>query len=376
MKHTIRIATLLILAAVLAACGSTSETPPPTDDGNVDLAGLWTATGPSVDPSATATLEFDDGVAGDAAFLAFHPASGVTNCEIRDYARLADGGLLFGGVAFDVVAGADGSVELRIGDTTAWTLTPVEGDPPVEPCATTELSYADRANVYLRQEATLSDRGGELFFTTGIVSASSQPAVRYDPSGGSGGDGAITATYDLLGNHVVLAAVDANTLVAVVDAGSGDTVKLVDVDAGVDYPQEVDLVSVAGNAVRPRAAVYDAGARELLVVGPEVNDVGDVVTDNLLLSLDPDTLAHTGERAILPDTYVTDLALSGGDLLALVGDAVVAVDGEDPGQAQSTTTLEGFGDGFVSGIAVDGTVLRVLVNRSNYAYLYATTEVP
>ena len=122
--------------------------------------------------------------------------------------------------------------------------------------------------------------------------------------------------------------------------------------------------------------VHDAGARELLVVGTEVDASGGVVTDNLVLTLDPDTLARTDERAILPGTYVTDLAFTGSDLLALVGDAVVAVNGEDPGRAMSTTTLKGFGDGFVSGIAVDGTVLRVLVNRSNYADLYATTQVP
>lgn len=376
MIHAIRIATLLVLAATLAACGSTSDAPPPPDDATADLAGLWTATGPSVAPSATATLEFGDAVAGEAAFLALDPASGVTTCETRPYARLADGGVLFGGVAFDVVAGADDAVELQLEGTTAWTLTPVDGDPPIDPCAATELDYADRPNVYLRQEATLSDRGGELFFTTGIVSGATQPAVRYDPAGGPSGDGAVTATYDLYGNHVVLAAVDANTLVAVEDAGNGDVLRLVDVSAAPAYPVEVRLESAAGNRVRPRAAVYDAGARELLVVGTE-DGSPSTVTDNLLLTLDPDTLARTDERAILPGTYVADLALAGGgDLLALVRDAVVAVDREDPGRALSTTKLEGFDDGFVSGIAVDGTVLRVLVNRSNYAYLYATTEVP
>lgn len=374
MPHLVRIATLLILAAALGACGSTSDTAPPTDDA-VDLARLWSAEGLSVDPSTTATYEFGDAATGEAQFLAFDPDSGVTTCESPAYARLADGGLLLDGVRFDVVADAD-AVELRIEGTTVWTLTPVEGAPPVEPCATTELSYADRPNVYLRQEATLSDVGGDLFFTTGIVSGSSQPAVRYDPSAGTGGDGAVTATYDLLGNHVVLAAVDADTLVAVVGAGSGDTLKLVDVSGSVAYPVGVDLTSAAGNTVRPRAAVYDAGSRQLLVVGPEVDASFDVVTDNLLLSLDPATLARTDERAILPGAYVTDVAVTGGDLLALVDDAVVAVDGEDPGRALSTTELKGFGDGFVSGIAVDGTVLRVLVNRSNYAYLYATTEVP
>ncbi len=45
------------------------------------------------------------------------------------------------------------------------------------------------------------------------------------------------------------------------------------------------------------------------------------------------------------------------------------MDQQDPGKALSTTTLEGFDDGFVSGIAVDGAVLRLLVNGSNYAYL-------
>lgn len=373
MPHLIRIATLLIVAAALGACGSTSDTAPPTDDA-VDLAGLWSAEGLSVDPSTTATYEFGDAATGEAQFLAFDPDSGVTTCESPAYARLSDGGLLLGPVRFDVVAEAD-AVELRIEGTTVWTLTPVEGAPPVEPCATAELSYADRPDVYLRQEATLSDASGDLFFTTGIVSGSSQPAVRYDPSAGTG-DGDVTATYDLLGNHVVLAAVDADTLVAVVDAGSGDRLKLVDVSAGVTYPVEVAVESAAGNTVRPRAAVYDAGSRQLLVVGPEVDASNVVITDNLLLSLDPGTLARTDERAILPGAYVTDVALTGGDLLALVDDAVVAVDADDPGRALSTTELEGFGDGFVSGIAVDGPVLSVLVNRSNYAYLYATTGVP
>src|SRR5690606_3339868 len=74
-----------------------------------------------------------------------------------------------------------------------------------------------------------------------------------------------------------------------------------------------------GNEVSVRYGYFDSGA---VTIGGRSRDDSDV---NLLLTLDPDTLALQSTREFLPQASVDDVALLNGQLVALVNGDLVLV---------------------------------------------------
>lgn len=323
---------LLMLSLISIGCQSASNgggTPGPD---LIDLEGLWLVTpgpGSFYGAGGTTTVEFGSAASGSAQFLSQADDNDITTCERHVYAALSENVVMLD-ETFYVAEQPNADRIVLDNDTNSITLDRVSGADPVEPCeeaATTEINAFDFGTgsftglnaVGSRLYFNMDDSGSSIIaYNTATGTLGAPRTYSISVSGGThrwvmaartddlfygqcGCGGSMSANYFNLGTNTSIASVESET----------------DLGVGVSF----------------RYGYFD-GSNPVLG-GRDRN----TFEKNVLLTLDPDTLALVSQREILEGAFVSDLTLRGSDLLALVGRSLVVV-GVD-GRADRTIDVSG-----------------------------------
>jgi len=348
-----------LAVALLAATGCNSPTPPPTS-GALNLQGLWQVTpadGTSYGSGGTTTLEFGAATSGFAAFLSQADSNDITRCERHVFAVLSQSTVLLDDDYY-IADMVDADTIVLDNDTDSLTLERVTGAPPVEPCRQATVALLGTYSESSAGFTSLSAFGTRLYFN---IDDNPDSIVSFDTSTNSFGPARQYTQSVQGGTHRMVVAARSDDLFYGHCACGGST-SVDHFNLGTDASiADIDTEDL-GEEIGVRHGYFADG---MPTIGGRSRDDSAV---NLLLTLDPDTLALVSQREILPAASIDDTASLNGQVVALVNGSLVLV-GLD-GRADSTLTLEGVG-GSVNGIAAIGSLLYVVVDHStNEAGIY------
>lgn len=349
----------LACLAALVACGSPGS-PKPRPDGTFALEGLWTVTpgeGTDYGAGGTNTLEFGSEASGHASFISRSKANGIKSCEAQPYELLADGTLWLDGWAYEVHELGD--LVLLANDTDTLVLRRVDGAPPVTPCLQAEAVPFASPAVPLGDFSVLNGVGANLYFNTG---AAGNPIVALDVVSKALGT---ARTYTGTSHRWVVGARSSDLFYGHCACGGSTVIAHFDLAANTALA-DVDVREEYGTNVTIRYGYWDGA--NFVAGGRDDRD------RNLLVTLDGNTLQRLSQREFLPGAGVSDVALVGSELLALVGRKVVVV-GAD-GIAEETTDLGGLEAVTPVGIAAVGSDLFVLARDAEGNAAFFQVDLP
>lgn len=346
------------LAVVLTGCNTTSSTPVP-----IDLSGLWRVTpgtGSSYGLGGTTTVEFGTASSGLATYLSKSTANGITTCESQVYAAISDKVVLLDGTYYAATTPTADRIVLNDGTATV-TLDRVTGSPPVAGCAQGTASLVKTLPDPVSSQTTLNAVGNELYYN---LDDTHDSIVGYNTATGTFGTPRAYTDTVSGGNHrFVVAARTDNLFYGQCACGGSNTLDYFNLgtDASITH---VDTQTL-GTEISIRFGAYTSSGA--VIGGRSWSDT----TKNVLLTLNPSTLALIGQRQILPEANIRDITWRGSELLALVNGSVVVVGSS--GQATATYQLSG-ATPYVQAIAAIGsTVYAIGTTAAGDSVLYKLT---
>jgi hypothetical protein len=354
-RWSVSLLAVLVVPIVLAACGFG-----PPD--RLHLEGLWLVTpGPTTvyGSGGTTTVRFGAASSGSATYLSRSDANGITVCARHVYAVIDDGIVLLAGRYYvATVLNAD-RISLDSG-TDDLMLDRVTGPPPVAPCAEAEAVRVATFGFPTGTFTGLNAWQTRLYMNS---DAASSPIVAYDTATGVLRAARVYSQSVAGGTHRWVVGVRSDDLFYG-HCGCGGSTSLNAFDLATDASIAVAEAPIdLGVNLSIRYGFFESGS---LVIGGRSRDA---VAVNELLTLDPDTLELESRRQVLPGAVIQDVTRRNGDLLALVGGAIVVV-GPD-GRASSTILLRGEPTRFLRGLShVDGTVYVLGEDATDAAVLW------
>ena len=357
---------IAFLAVLLASCATT---PPPAGGGPdpdppIDLQGLWSVTpapGTAYGAGGTTTVEFGAQASGTATFLSQSDENGITTCERHVYASLTENVIMLDDVFYVADQVDDDQIVLN-NDTDTITLNRLTGAPPVAPCPEATATEVQTFDFGTGSFTGLNAVGTRLYFNTNDADS----IIGFNTATNALG-APRTYTQSVSGgtHRWVIGARSDDLFYGHCGCGGSTSVNYFNLSSNTSIAN-VDSVSDLGVGVGFRFGYFDGS--NLHAGGRSRDDVGV----NLLLTLNPDTLALVSQRQILRGAFIQDLTLHGTDLLALVGGSLVVV-GTD-GRASETIDLNGSATQFPRGVASIGDNVYVLdQTATGNAVLYEVT---
>jgi hypothetical protein len=359
---------LVGMALLLAACQSAPPPPPPPPPtpAVVDLEGLWLVTpapGTTYGAGGTTTLEIGSEPTGVANFLSRSDVTGITACERHVYSALSLDVVMLDG-AFYVADVVDPDRMVLSNESAELTLDRVAGPRPVQPCDVVKAGLVATFDVGTAAFSRLNAVGTNLLFNSDDAG---EPIVAYDTVTDLLGAPRTYSAVTLTGVHrYVVGARTDDLLYGHCGCGGSPTLDRFDLGANASLAA-IDTVADLGVGITIRYGYFDGG----IVIGGRRKDD---VSVNELLTLHPDTLALVAQRQILYDTFVQDITLHQGALLALVGERILVV-GAD-GKAQRTIEIDGLDGVVAQGLAALGTNAYVLAQTADGEAVLFEVAIP
>ena len=364
MNARVRTSLVLLCLSVLLLSSCNTTTPPPPPPDNVDLEGLWLVTpapGTEYGSGGTTTLQFGAAASGSATFLSQAAANDIKTCQRHVYAALTDNVVMLDGEYY-VAQETTNRIVLDNG-VDRLTLDRVTGPVPVTACSEATLSVVATPTADVGNFSTLDAVGSKLYFN---IAEPNDAIVSYDTSTGILGTPRVYTDSVSGGTHrwVVGARTDdlfyghcgcgGSTSLDRFDLNLDTSISFVETDTGLGIDFGVRFGYFTGTSI---------------VVGGRDRDQDG---KNVLVTLDPDTLALVSQRYILDEAFISDVALVDGQLLALVGQTLVVVG--PSGRASQTIALEGLASESPAGFTSIGSTVYLLDRgASNEVILFELT---
>jgi len=359
-----RIPTLLATLAVLGGCATGPNAGP-------NLDGLWTLTweGTALRPDfgSTGALTLDiDGTS--ARYLGVDADSGFTACFDVEVAYFAGGLVVFSAplpfeeepARWGFLVDRSGGTPRLANDLEAYALRRVVGAPPVAECAPVEAGAPVALPFDLARSQLLHAVGHTLYFNTGddgetIVGWSLETMSVVSTR-------TLTDTFGFGNLEPYLAAAQSDDRFFGTCRCGGST-GFTYFDLGTDTALARVETSDLGARMNIRFGYLEPGTGHLVIGGSGYDTGGAATAVNRLLTIDPATLLLVGQRDILADVRVRDVALLGDRLFALANPeqrAPEVVEIGADGRALRTYTLAGAVGGYPVGLTAVGDLLYLL----------------
>jgi hypothetical protein len=337
-----------------------------------NLDGLWSLTwaGTTVRPDFGATGPLTLDIAGATArYVGVDAANGVKSCLEFEVAYLpGDLVLLSTPRPFEeeparwgfAVERSGGGLRL-VNALESYALQRVVGAPPVADCAPVATAApAVELPLDLARSRQLHAVGSTLYVNTGDDGV---PIVGWSVATHS------VVSTRILTDEVGFGGIEPHLAAAESDdrfigtCGCGRNDRFTYFDLGSDTAIAQVETSDLGAQVSIRFGYRDPATGHLVLGGLGYDGAGAEEAENRLISVDPATLLLVGQRDVLPEVWIRDVAVLGGRLFALTGPeerAPEIVEVGPDGRALETYALAGAVVGYPVGLAAVGDLLYLL----------------